>query len=266
MRKFLGFSVGRFAVAAAILVLGSVPGPQSVIAAETAANAPAPIDRAAIEAIIRDYLLSNPEVLLEAQAALEAKQKEEQRVAQLETIRNANEHIFSSEHDGIYGNPEAKYTLVEFFDYNCGYCKRAMGDMLAMTEANPDVRFVLKEFPILGPDSMKAHVVSMAFHKLMPEKYGEFHAELLGGAAKADEDSAMQIALSLGADEAALREAMKDPTINETFSQTYELANQLGISGTPSYVVGEEVIYGALGRQVLEEKVANLGQCGEATC
>ncbi len=263
MKKFFGLAV---AGAIALSAMSGFATAQSAADTSGATSAPTSVDRAEIEGIIRDYLLANPEILIEVQDVLEKKQKEEQRVSQLDAIRDANDHIFSSEHDGIYGNPDAKYTLVEFFDYNCGYCKRAMADMLAMIEGDSDVRFVLKEFPILGPDSMKAHVVSMAFHKLMPEKYGEFHAKLLGGASKATEESAMKVALSLGADEAALREAMKDPAINEVFGQTYELANKLGISGTPSYVVGEEVIYGALGREVLEEKIANLGQCGQATC
>ena len=109
------------------------------------------------------------------QEALDAKQKEEQRIAQLGVIKDAKDEIFNSAYDGVVGNPNGKVTIVEFFDYNCGFCKRAIEDMQALTAADPDLRFVLKEFPILGPDSQKASVVSMAFHKMMPEKYGEFH-------------------------------------------------------------------------------------------
>ena len=114
---------------------------------------------------MREYLLANPELLLEVQQALDAKQKEEQRVAQKAIIKDAKDKIFKSAHDGIVGNPDGKITIVEFFDYNCGYCKRAVEDMQALTAADPDLRFVLKEFPILGPDSQKASVVSMAFRK-----------------------------------------------------------------------------------------------------
>ena len=152
--------------------------------------------------------------------------------------------------------PNGKVTIVEFYDYNCGYCKRAIEDMQALTAADPDLRFVLKEFPILGPDSQKASVVSMAFHKMMPEKYGEFHNQLLGGQGRAGEASAIKIAVSLGADEAKLREAMKDPKITDIFAKTYDLANKLAITGTPSYVVGNEVVFGAQGREVLTEKIA----------
>jgi len=95
----------------------------------------------------------------------------------------------------------------------------------------------------------------MAFHKMMPEKYGEFHMALLGGEGRVTEAKAIEVALSLGADEATLREHMKDPDIPEVLSRTYEIANRLNISGTPSYVVGNEVIFGALGQQVLGEKI-----------
>ncbi|RVA52511.1 DsbA family protein, partial [Mesorhizobium sp. M7A.F.Ca.CA.001.08.1.1] len=101
----------------------------------------------------------------------------------------------------------------------------------------------------------KASVVSMAFHLMHPEKYGEFHNALLGGQGRATEAAAMKVALSLGADEAALREKMKDPTINEALAKTYDLANKLAITGTPSYVVGNEVVFGALGQEVLAEKI-----------
>jgi protein-disulfide isomerase len=138
--------------------------------------------------------------------------------------------------------------------------------MRNLTAADPDLRFVLKEFPILGPDSQKAHVVSMAFHKLMPEKYGEFHNRLLGGQGRAGEASAIKVALSLGADEAKLREVMKDPAIQAAFEKTYDLANRLAITGTPSYVVGDEVVFGALGQDVLAQKIAAAKACGDATC
>lgn len=214
------------------------------------------IDRAAIEGVIRDYLLKNPEVLLEVQDALDAKQKEEQRIAHLGVIKDQKDEIFNSTYDGVVGNPNGKITIVEFYDYNCGFCKRAIEDMRALTKDDPDLRFVLKEFPILGPDSQKASVVSMAFHKMMPEKYGEFHNALLGGQGRATEAAAIKVAVSLGADEAKLRQAMKDPTIQDVFSKTYDLANKLTITGTPSYVVGNEVVFGALGQEVLAKKIA----------
>ncbi|MBR7518288.1 thioredoxin domain-containing protein, partial [Mycobacterium tuberculosis] len=83
--------------------------------------------------------------------------------------------LFNSSLDAVFGNPKGDVTVVEFFDYNCGYCKRALPDMDALLKSDPKLRFVMKEFPILGPDSTKAHIVAKAFKALMPEKYLEFH-------------------------------------------------------------------------------------------
>lgn len=224
------------------------------------------LDRAEVETIVREYLLTNPELILEVQQALEAKQAEEQRVAHLQVIKDARAEIFNAAYDGVVGNPDGKVTIVEFYDYNCGYCKRAQEDMQALTKADPELRFVLKEFPILGPESQKAHTVSMAFRSLSPEKYGEFHNALLGGTGRADEASAIKIALSFGVDEAKLREEMKNPAIAQAFAETYDLASRLSITGTPSYVVGNEVVFGALGQEVLGEKIAAAKACLDTTC
>ncbi|PWJ79492.1 protein-disulfide isomerase [Pseudaminobacter salicylatoxidans] len=257
--KAILLSTTGIAASLAMLAFGFVSGQPRVAAPDTqivTASTNGQLDRGDVENIVREYLLANPEILLDVQQALEDKRDEQQRLAHRQVIEQDKAEIFNSAYDGIVGNPDGKYTIVEFYDYNCGYCKRAQQDMLALTAENPDLRFVLKEFPILGPDSQKAHVVSMAFRALMPEKYGEFHNQLLGGQGRADEASAIKIALSLGADEAKLREEMKNPAIIEAFSRTYDLANKLAISGTPSYVIGDEVVFGALGKEALQEKIA----------
>ena len=236
-------------------VLVATAGANRSYSQEQAPGEPA-LTRPQIEGIVRDYLLANPEILLEVQSALEAKMKAEQTAASQQAIADSADQIFHQTGDGFIGNPDGDVTIVEFFDYNCGYCKRALSDMEALVANDKNLRFVLKEFPILGPDSQAAHVVSKAFQKLVPEKYGEFHRRLLGGQERANEETAIRIARDLGADEAALREAMKDPAIAAGFSETYDLATRLQISGTPSYVVGQEVVYGAMGADHLTEKIA----------
>ncbi len=226
----------------------------------------AEMDRAAVETIVREYLLANPEIMLEVQDALEKKQREQQEVAQRSVLESEREAIFNSAYDGVIGNPDAPVTVVEFFDYNCGFCKRALGDMQALVEENKDVRFVLKEFPILSPESREAHVVSMAVHAAAPDKYAEFHQKLLGGEARANGELAMQIATGLGIDEAAIREHMKDAKIQEVFGKTYDLANKLAVTGTPAYVIGNEVVFGALGKATLEEKIQEARACLTTKC
>lgn len=271
MTRTIIIGVTGICIAAVMLALGLSAGigSRSLASPEPAVVAAPDMsgqDREAIETIVRNYLLDNPEIMLEVQAALENRQREQQRLAQSEAINGYTDAIFLSPTDGIIGNPEGSVTIVEFFDYNCGYCKRALDDMDAMLAADPDLRFVLKEFPILGPDSQKAHVVSMAFRSLHPDKYADFHRSLLGGSGRADEQKAMDIALELGADEAALREAMGNPEINEAFALTYDLANALSITGTPSYVIGDEVVFGALGEATLTAKVANVRECRSTEC
>jgi protein-disulfide isomerase len=272
MSRAIILGTGGIAVAFGMLAFGYLAGSRQLAIAQDSpqvielAGAEG-LDRSDVETIVREYLLANPELLLEVQKALETKQKEEQKVAQLEILKESGPEIFSSPFDAVVGNPDGKITIVEFYDYNCGFCKRAFEDMQVLTKDHPDLRFVLKEFPILGPDSQKAHLVSQAFHRVMPEKYGEFHSELMSAHGRASEATAIKIALSLGADEAKLREEMKNPQITDTFDKTYDLANKLSITGTPSYVVGNEVVFGALGHEVLAEKIKLAEAClANATC
>lgn len=251
----------------AMLALGywtgaRTPAPQDLAAIEIAE----PVDETAeLDAAIRDYLLRNPEVLIEVQETLQRKQEAEQRLAQQTTITNQSDAIFRSASDAVVANPDGAVSVVEFFDYNCGYCKRALDDMEVLIEQDGDLRFVLKGFPILGPDSHQAHIVSEAFKMLMPDKYLDFHRRLLGSG-RANEARAVQIAIDLGADEAQLREAMTNPQIEENFRETYRLADALGITGTPSYVVADEVVFGAIGTAPLTAKVANARSCGSTVC
>ena len=223
------------------------------------------VNKAAIEQVIHDYLLKNPEILAEAQAALQVKQEAEAKLGQTKFIASSATQIFESPNDAIIGNPKGDVTVVEFFDYNCGYCRRAINDMNELVKSDVNVRFVLKELPILGPDSVKAHFIAQAFRKMMPEKYGDYHRALLGSG-HADEDSAVALAVSMGADETKLREASKDPSISKIFEENNILAGGLNITGTPSYVIKDFVVPGAMGLDTLIEKVANVRKCNSATC
>lgn len=224
------------------------------------------VNRAEIEKIVKDYLLANPEILVEMQDALTAKRDQQAKVARDKALGDMSADIFNGEGDAVLGNPKGDVTIVEFFDYNCGYCKRALNDMDAMIKADTNLRFVLKEYPILGEESVKAHMVAKAFQKLMPEKYIDFHRALLGNSSRADEGSAMAVAVSLGASEADIRSAMADPSIGAAFDKNHQLATALGISGTPSYVIKDDVVFGAMGAEVLSEKVANVRKCQSTAC
>ncbi|MCA1366204.1 DsbA family protein [Bradyrhizobium sp. BRP14] len=217
-------------------------------------------------AFIKEYLLANPEIMLEVQEALSTKQRAKQQEAAQAAIANNKEAIFNSSYDVALGNPEGDVTIVEFFDYNCGYCKRALSDMDEILAKDKNVRFVLKELPILGPDSLAAHKVSAAFRAIAPEKYGDFHRALLGGEERATEETAIAVAAKLGVTEEQLREKMEDAPYDAAVREAYTLANDLGITGTPSYVVGNEAVFGAVGVTEIATKVSNMRECGKTIC
>jgi protein-disulfide isomerase len=215
--------------------------------------------------IVREYLLANPEVLVEVQQAFEKKQAEERMAKAKTAVKENADAIFNASTDIALGNPDGKTVVVEFFDYNCGYCKRAVSDMDTIIKANPDVRFVLKEFPILGQDSVDAHKVSYAVKLIAPEKYGDFHRALMSGE-HANEARAIEVAKSLGIAEDTLRAKMVETPHDDSVREAYRLASQLGITGTPSYILGDEAVFGAVGETELSQKIASVRQCGKTTC
>ena len=205
-----------------------------------------------IGAFIKEYLVENPEIMLDVQEALEKKQYAARNAKASEAVSDNKAALFQSKYDLSIGNPNGDVTLVEFFDYNCGYCKRAMGDMDAILKSDKNVRVILKEFPILGPESVEAHKVSNAVKLIAPEKYPDFQRTLLGSKGRANE--------------ADIRKSMADNPNDAQVKEAYSLATNLGISGTPSYIVGDEAVFGAVGAGPLKEKIANIRSCGKASC
>jgi protein-disulfide isomerase len=173
--------------------------------------------------------------------------------------------LFSSQDGVVLGNPKGNVTLVEFFDYNCGYCKRAMGDLLALLKSDSDLKVLLKEFPVLGEGSVQAARVAMAVRRQAPKKYLEFHTKLLGGRGRANEARALAVAKEMGLDMARVRKDMKKPEVEQALRQDFALAQALGLNGTPSYVVGQEVVVGAVGLDALKQKISK-ARCGKEVC
>jgi protein-disulfide isomerase len=212
-----------------------------------------------IENIVKNYLVQHPEVLQEAMEALDRRQKEADAEKARATIKNNNATIFNSTHQVVLGNPQGNVTMVEFFDYNCGFCKRALPDMLTLLKADPDLKFVLKEFPVLGPGSVEAAHVAVAARMQDPsgKKYMEFHQKLLGGRGAADKARALAVAKDVGLDMARLEKDMNSDEVKATIEENMKLADALGVSGTPTYVVGDEVVVGAVGLDELRAKIKN---------
>lgn len=224
------------------------------------------LEKEEIGKFIREYLIENPEIIAEAQAALELRVAAQEKIRTREMIASMSDRLYNSAEDVIIGNPDADVTIVEFFDYNCGFCKRAMNDMQEIVSKDPNVKFILKEFPILGEESLEASRVSMAVTKVAPEKGAQFHVALLGGSGRAGRAKAMKIAEDMGVDMPALNIALDDESLLDPVSVTYGLAQELGINGTPSYVIGNEAVYGAVGVSDILSKIENIRKCGETAC
>lgn len=251
------FYLKHFAIAAAFAAPLLVSSPGAALEAG---------DRSEVETIVREFLLENPEIILEMQQVLETRQAEQEQAQRAEVMAGAKDTIFNDPDDPVLGNPNGDVTLVEFFDYNCGFCRRAHADMVTLLESDPKLRIVVKEFPILGPQSQEAHQVAMAFFKLKPESYGQFMDRMLTAESRADEAQTIATAMEFGVSEEDLRAKMADPSIEAQIRETYDLANKLNITGTPSYVIGDEVVSGALGSDVLADKIANVRACTSTTC
>ena len=225
-----------------------------------------PSDRPEIEKIIREYLLENPQLLLEVQQALETRQREDASARAALALSKNKELIFNSAHQGVIGNAEGDVTVVEFFDYNCGFCQKAMNDMNALLQGDSKLKFVMKELPILSEGSVEAGRVSTAVYRLYPDRYADFHNRLLGSQGQKDANRALRVAQSMDMDINALNEEAQKDDVLSAFREANDLATALGINGTPSYVIGDEVVFGALGEDILREKIENVRKCGKTVC
>ncbi|GAA5106804.1 DsbA family protein [Bartonella jaculi] len=219
------------------------------------------IDDHDIRKIIREYLLTHPEIMIEMQLILQEKlekQSEQKAQEQASVISLLKKEIFHSPHDAVLGNLNGARVLVVFFDYNCGYCKMSYSYIENLIKEHSDLRIIIKDLPILGSDSMAAHTVAYAFRKQFPEKYPQFYKALLTHPSRANEAQAIKIAISLGADEKKLRNAIKNPNLRNSFKENIQIASQLYITGTPSYIIGDKVLIGAVSEDILKETIENM--------
>lgn len=206
-------------------------------------------DRATIEAIVRDYLLENPEIIAEALTALQQREELAEQERQRQAVVALNDQIYDPDAP-FMGNPDGDVTLVEFFDYQCGYCKRVLDTVFEATESDPGLRVVFKEFPILGPISVVAAQASLASRD--QGLYPEFHHALMGYRGQLTEEAIFTVAAEVGLDVARLRQDMKSPEIRDEINENRRLASQIGIRGTPAFVIGDTVAPGAQSLEALQ--------------
>ena len=189
------------------------------------------------------YVTNNPEILVNMRAQINRHQQEERAAQQQKAINDNAEALYRSDKSQVVGNPDGDVTIVEFIDYNCGYCRRAMPDVVKLVDNDDKVKVVFKELPIFGDDSKEAAKGALAAAK--QNKYFEMHQKLFGEPGKADKEKVLRIANEIGLDVPQLERDMERPDIQASLDEARELAQKLGIRGTPMYFIGDQIIGGA---------------------
>ncbi|MEX2451454.1 MAG: DsbA family protein [Rhodospirillales bacterium] len=224
-----------------ILIIGLLLG-----APTQAADTKTPLDKQAVEKILRDILRENPEIVVEAIETYRAKQEAAKQEKARETLAAKREELENGPLLPIGGNPKGTVTIVEFFDYQCGYCKRVLPSVLSLLESDKTIKYVFTEFPILGPASLLASQAALAVWKMDKSKYVPFHTALMSSRGGLNQDKIMRLARETGIDSVSLQAHMQDPGIQKTLQKNIELAQALNINGTPAFIIGDQIVPGAV--------------------
>lgn len=212
-------------------------------------------EKSQIEEIIHDYIRDNPQVILDAVRAHQEAQAEAEKARQQHSLVEMRQQLENAELSPTSGNSDGNVTVVEFFDYNCGYCKRVHDTVQNTVSDDGNVRLVYKEFPILGPSSLTAARAALGVFYNLPDKYIDYHNALMTSRGSLDEAKILSLAESIGLDRDAVKKHMSDPRIDTELRHNMALAEALGIQGTPAFVVDNTLVPGALNRESLEELI-----------
>ncbi len=231
--------------------------PLLLFAALPAAAQPfTPEQKAALEKLVRDVLVSNPEILVEAMQALEAKQQAHAAEAGRAAVTAHAKELLNDSHSFVAGNPQGDVTIVEFFDYRCGYCKQVHPALLQLLKEDRGVRLVLKELPVLGPESITASRAAVAaLEQDKGGKYYAFHNAMMGFRGQLSEAAVFRMAGEAGLDVRKLKADMELPKVEQALRSNLALADKLGIQGTPGIVIGTELVPGAIPLETMRQLV-----------
>lgn len=207
-----------------------------------------------VKELVREYILENPEIIAEAVTLLQAKQETQRQERQQETLANLQDRLANPPEGTVIGNPDGSVTVVEFFDYNCGYCKSMFTTVLNTIGENDDIRLALIEFPILGPNSVTASKAALAARE--QDLYGPFHQAMMNHRGSLNESTIMSLARGVGLNVTKLQEDMKSPELDKIIEDNRELAQQLEISGTPAFVIGPSLVPGAMSEEQFRQLIS----------
>ena len=210
-----------------------------------------------VEEVIAKWVEANPEAIIQSVVSMQKKAAEEQQKNAQRNVSTKKEDLFNNSSDPVYSPMGYDVVMIEFFDYNCGYCKKAYSSVEQLIKEDKKVKIIFKELPILGASSTELSKVAIAVNMVDAKKYFKFHSALMKGSAKTKED-AIEIAKNLGIDIQKLRKKLTNQksVIEEEIKLNQKLASSIGINGTPAFVIGEEVIPGAIGVDGLKDKIS----------
>ncbi|MGY8990429.1 MAG: DsbA family protein [Rhodospirillales bacterium] len=243
IKKFFFYQLGL-----TFFLLASAP----LHAAEPAKT---PLDKETIEKVLREVLRTNPEIVVEAIEAYRAKQEAEKANKAREALASRRKELNGGAMTPIGGNPKGTVTVVEFFDYQCGYCKRVFPSILALIQSDKRIRYVFKELPILGPASMLASRAAIAAWEIDQKKYLPFHTALMASRGRLNEGKILRIAKDSGINPDELQKQMKEPEVFQELQNNLNLAQALNINGTPAFIIGNQIIPGAVSLDELKRMV-----------
>ncbi len=225
----------------------------------------AALDPAELNPLIEQYLMANPRLLERMSNALNAEIETERKTAARLAIAEHSEAIFNDPDAIVLGNPNGDVTLVEMFDYNCGYCRQSLPDIATLLADDPNLRIVLKEFPILSQGSVDAAQIGVLVSQADVD-YWAYHQALFTSRGQVTKEIALRAAADLGLSAATLETGMKSEPVSSVLEKSFQLADALQISGTPTFIIGDEIIPGAIGLEGLKKRIANMRACGSSTC
>ncbi|MBH64471.1 MAG: hypothetical protein CL569_18885 [Alphaproteobacteria bacterium] len=209
------------------------------------------VEQRAIEQMIRNYILNNPEIIVESVQRMGAREQAANQQRQRQVLVDLRQSLENDPGSHVGGNPNGDVTVIEFFDYRCTYCKRFLPNLADLMRTDNNVRFVFKEFPILGPDSLAASRAALAARAQNKDLYVPFHNALMESRGVFSENRIFDIAREIGLDADQLKRDMEAPEIEEIISRNYAQAEALGIQGTPGFVIGDQVVPGYINREQL---------------
>lgn len=240
----------RFLLLLSVLVAGLGLSPPGAAAAEFT-----PDQTREIEAVVRDYLKNHPEMLIDAIQAADDKLKADAKDKAGQMLAAHRQDVFDDPRSPVAGNPQGDVTLVEFFDYRCPYCKQVEPALERIVGEDRQLRFVFKEFPVLGPESEVAARVALAARK--QGKYDAFHRAMMGTTGRIDDAVIFKVAASAGLDVDRARQDMKSPDVEQELQANLDLGRALDLDGTPSFIVGNTIVPGAVSADALKRLIAD---------